>query len=241
MKRLITFTGGLLALFAVGLASAEEFSGNVTLATDYRFRGISQGDRSPAIQGGVDLELDNGFYIGAWASNVTFSGGAIETDFYGGWSGAISETLNLDVGYLYYGYPEDDADPALDYSEVYASLSYSDFKVGLAYSPDYFAETDTFFYLYGEYSHNLTEAIALDVHVGLNKFAGDTEFASFIGPGPGEDPGDSYLDYSVGVSTAAFGLDLAAQFIGTNLNEDECFGDTKLCDDTIVLSVSKSL
>ena len=40
----------LILLLGTGYASAAEFSGNVTLATDYRFRGISQLDRSPALQ-----------------------------------------------------------------------------------------------------------------------------------------------------------------------------------------------
>ncbi len=39
--------------------------------TDYNFRGISQTDRKPAIQGGVELQIyDNLFYLGVWGSNV---------------------------------------------------------------------------------------------------------------------------------------------------------------------------
>ena len=60
MKRLLI----ALLLLGAGYASAAEFSGNVGYFSDYRFRGISQGDRSPAIQGGFDIELDGGFYLG---------------------------------------------------------------------------------------------------------------------------------------------------------------------------------
>ncbi|HEY5793526.1 MAG TPA: TorF family putative porin, partial [Bosea sp. (in: a-proteobacteria)] len=37
--------------------------------TDYNFRGISQTDRKPAIQGGAELQIyDNLFYLGVYAS-----------------------------------------------------------------------------------------------------------------------------------------------------------------------------
>ena len=121
MKQLLA---GILAM-AAGYAAAAEFSGNVTYATDYRFRGISQVDRSQAIQGGFDIELDSGLYFGTWASNVgNWSGGTIEVDYYGGYAMDLSESTSADVGVIYYGYPEDDADPDLDYVEVYGSLSF---------------------------------------------------------------------------------------------------------------------
>ncbi|MCR9278339.1 MAG: TorF family putative porin [Pseudomonadaceae bacterium] len=231
--------GGLA--FSGTTAAAAEVSGNVTFATDYRFRGISQGDRSMAVQGGFDVAWDNGFYAGTWASNVTFSGAAIETDLYFGYGGSFNDDISYDVGYIYYAYPEDDSDPDLDYQEIYGSLSFNIATVGFAYSNDYFAETDTFIYLYGGVSVPLGENFSLDANIGLNMFDSDEAFASFIGPAMGEDPGDDYIDYSIGVSTSAGGLDFGAAFIGTDLDEDECFGGSKLCDDTIVLSVSKSL
>jgi uncharacterized protein (TIGR02001 family) len=40
------------------------------LASDYVFRGISQSQRQPAIQGGFDYSHASGFYVGTWASNV---------------------------------------------------------------------------------------------------------------------------------------------------------------------------
>lgn len=61
---------------AVGLASmssaasAVETSANVTLTSDYPFRGVSQTTRDPAIQGGFDVGFSNGLYVGTWASNV---------------------------------------------------------------------------------------------------------------------------------------------------------------------------
>ncbi|MDP6377998.1 MAG: TorF family putative porin [Pseudomonadales bacterium] len=234
----------LLACFLVlsaGYVSAAEFSGNVTLATDYRFRGISQGDRSPAIQGGFDLETESGLYVGTWASNVGFAGsGALELDVYGGFAGDFSESVGYDVGVLYYAYPESDSDPDFNYVEIYGSLSFGDATLGVNYSPDYYAETDSFWYLYAGYSMGLGENFSLDLHVGLNKFDDDAEGLAF-GLGEGLDGEDQYVDYSVGISTSAAGLDFSLAWVGTDLDEEECFGDTKLCDDSVVFSVSKSL
>ncbi len=238
-------------------ANAAEWSGNVAIASDYRFRGISQGDRSPAIQGGFDLETESGFYVGTWASNVTFSDAAIEMDFYLGFGGDISEGVSYDVGYLYYAYPEDGSleldgsgDRDLDYSEIYASVSFGDATLGFAYSNDYFFETGNFYYIYGDYSFALAENWSLDLHYGLNVFE-DEELGADFGIGEcaataanGEcinGSEDSYGDWSVGVSTSAAGLDISLQYIDTSLDEEECFGGSKLCDSSAVLTISKSL
>ncbi len=237
MKKLVI---GLVFL-ASGAAGAAEFSGNVAYTTDYRFRGISQGDRSQAIQGGFDIDLGSGFYFGTWASNVAaWSAGTIEVDYYAGFSTDLSDSLAADVGVIYYNYPEDDADPDLDYVEIYGSLSFQDLTVGAAFSNDYFAATDTFWYLYGDYSLGLTEAISLDLHLGMNLFDGKDAGGAF-GIGDPVDPNSSYLDYSVGLGASAVGLDWGISLVGTDLDKGECFGGSRLCDTTLVLSVSRSL
>ncbi|MEN8675919.1 MAG: TorF family putative porin, partial [Alteriqipengyuania sp.] len=48
-------------------ADAIEISGNVSLVSDYRFRGVSFSDEDIAIQGGIDLAHESGFYVGTWA------------------------------------------------------------------------------------------------------------------------------------------------------------------------------
>ena len=237
MKRLLF----ALVLCGAGYASAAEFSGNVGYFSDYRFRGISQGDRSAALQGGFDIELDGGFYLGTWASNVApWSGGTIELDWYGGWVMDLNDRSAIDIGVWYYGYPEDDADPGLDFVEIYGNYSFEDLTVGVAYSPDYFAETDSFFYVFGDYSFGLAENLSLDLHLGFNIF-NDKDAGAAFGIGEGGDPKDRYIDYAIGLSTSALGVDWGLQVIGTDLSDQECFDGFKGCEETIVVSVSKSL
>lgn len=234
MKRLIMSVFGAVLLLGSVAASAAEVAGNVTLATDYRFRGISQlrDSPSPAIQGGFDLEFAEGFYVGTWASNVNFSEGAIEIDYYGGYGGKFNEDVSYDLGVLYYSYPRDGINSVdLDYYELYGSVSWEWLKVGLNYSPDYFAETDDFYYPYVDASFDY-DRWSFSAHVGYNAFAED----DFLGND------DHYTDFSVGVTTDEWGVTWGLSVVGTDLDDDEdCFGDKDLCSVTVVGSISKSL
>ena len=78
MKKQLSIAMGLVL---AGMASAPtmaddhmmglEFSANVALTSDYIFRGISQNESDPAIQGGFDVAHTSGIYAGVWGSNVS--------------------------------------------------------------------------------------------------------------------------------------------------------------------------
>jgi len=229
-------------------AMAAEVSGNISLASDYRFRGISQTDTQLAVQGGFDIAFDSGVYVGTWGSNVDFAN-SLELDYYVGYAGELNDSVSYDLGFIYYDYPgTDDAvrtlsgDAEDDYAEVYASVSVSDFTLGFAYSNDYYLETGDFYYVYGDYSFALSHDVSLDVHYGYNDFeysstdsnAKDAEQA-FLSDGE-----DSYSDYSIGVSKTYSGVDVSLTWVDTDLDKSECFG-TNWCDSTVVFALSKSL
>src|SRR3989449_7363339 len=96
-------------------------TGNITLASEYRFRGIDQTYGNPAIQGGFDYAHASGLYAGNWNSNVSqgagFPGGNIEMDFYGCYKRAFGD-LGLDVGFIYYYYPGTKAGATTPFSPV---------------------------------------------------------------------------------------------------------------------------
>jgi uncharacterized protein (TIGR02001 family) len=138
------------ALAAPLLATAETppVTGNMTIASDYRFRGISQTYLGPAIQGGVDYAHPSGFYLGNWNSNVTsltYTGGSgIEMDFYGGYKQSFGD-IGIDVGTIYYWYPRAKfAGEAFDNWEVYAGASWKWLSGKFFYAlSDYFGLDDT--------------------------------------------------------------------------------------------------
>ena len=128
--------------------SSHTLTGNVTLVSDYRFRGISQTYEGPAIQGGFDYSHASGFYLGNWNSNVAsqvYTGGSgIEMDVYGGYKRSFGD-FGFDIGYLYYYYPRaefestDVGSQRFDTQEIYlgGSWKWISLKVFLAVS-DYF-------------------------------------------------------------------------------------------------------
>ena len=94
-------------LLAQAADSPHSFTGNVGLVSDYAFRGVSQTDENPAIQGGFDYAHASGFYLGTWASNVTekfLNGANLEMDFYGGYAGSAGD-LGFNTGLLQYYCP----------------------------------------------------------------------------------------------------------------------------------------
>jgi uncharacterized protein (TIGR02001 family) len=142
----------LLATAGAAHAQTPDVAWNVAVTSDYVFRGASQTDEEPALQGGVDLTFDSGFYAGAWASNVDFGDDTdAEVDLYGGYRGEAGG-FSLDVGaivYLYVNAPDLAED--YDYVELKAAASRAVGPVTLGgavyYSPDFFGIDDSATYV----------------------------------------------------------------------------------------------
>ena len=110
-KFILTLSVAAAAFSAPMLATAQSASpvtGNLTIASDYRFRGISQTYLGPTIQGGIDYSHSSGIYLGNWNSNVASQqfpvGSGIEMDFYVGWRKSFGD-IGIDIGTIYYYYP----------------------------------------------------------------------------------------------------------------------------------------
>jgi uncharacterized protein (TIGR02001 family) len=87
----------------------KNMSASIWLTTDYVFRGISNTDENPAIQGSLDYTY-KGFYLGIWGSNTSFTDAAIEIDYYAGYAGSFGE-LGYDIMGIYYSYPSGGSNP----------------------------------------------------------------------------------------------------------------------------------
>lgn len=117
---------------------------NVGVVSDYRFRGITQTNYQPALQGGVDFAHKGGFYLGAWASNVSwvqqFNGatqGNVELDLYGGFKGEITSGLGFDVGLITYQYLGNNsgAPGTPGAGPLVSNANTNEFYIGLTYGP----------------------------------------------------------------------------------------------------------
>jgi uncharacterized protein (TIGR02001 family) len=157
MKKLI-LSAAVFAAFATSAtaqtaapASPHTFTGNLAVVSDYRFRGISQTFRQPAVQGGFDYSHSSGFYVGNWNSSVSglsYPGGAgIEMDLYAGYKFEPVKDVLLDVGALYYYYPGAlvaTTTKKFNNGEIYLSGAYKWFSAKYSYGvTDFFGLNST--------------------------------------------------------------------------------------------------
>lgn len=174
----------LLALLAASavtaiptLAHAEDtspLSFNLSLASDYRYRGISQTRLKPALQGGADYAFASGFYLGTWASTIKWikdlqGNSDIELDLYGGYKGTINESLSYDVGVLHYEYADNKQNPSASTDELYAAFTMGVATVKYSHSLSNlfgFADSKGSGYLEASATFDLGNGLTLTPHIG---------------------------------------------------------------------------
>lgn len=208
-------------------ASPHTFTGNIGLFSQYVFRGLTQTNREPAIQGGFDYSHASGPYIGLWGSNISWlrdngsyrAGGSAEIDIYGGYKGAVGD-FTYDVGVLQYWYPGDAAAGFIkgDTTELYVAggwkwitLKYSNavskkvFGVRDARGTDYWDLSAAF--PIGE------SGVTLGAHYGIQKYKGNDPALAGIGS---NDSVYSYDDWrlSVAYDLGKLGPKLAGTEVG---------------------------
>lgn len=236
-----------LAQQAAAPASPHTFTGNVGLVSDYRFRGISQTYKQPAVQGGFDYSHASGFYLGTWASNVSgnlYPGGSgAEIDVYGGYKFEPIKGLGLDIGAIHYYYPGaryynttlGKSGNKFDNTELYVGVSYKWFSVKYSHAvTDYFGvKTATYGGGCGFNSNGTAPATGcipatpggskgsgyLDLNANFEVFD-KTTLGLHVGRANVRHYGQlSYTDYKIGLSRDFGWATLGVAYINTNANE----------------------
>jgi uncharacterized protein (TIGR02001 family) len=248
-KSLITTAvlGALAApsfVFAADAAPASDFTAayNVGLFSQYIFRGLTQTNNKPALQGGFDVNHKSGLYIGGWASNVSWlrdnaneavgpvyqSGGSLEIDLYGGFKTDV-KGVGIDVGALQYYYPGALNKAVYDKAnttELYGALSYGwlQAKVSSVVSKDAWA----FGKKYNAGTNGDDERGTYYAELNANIPLADTGITALIHVGRQEfnqakslptNPEASYTDWKIGL-TKGFdgGLNVGAFYTDTNIS-----------------------
>ncbi|GLS27088.1 TorF family putative porin [Marinibactrum halimedae] len=193
----------VLAATSLGVnASFAEVSANVSVTNNYIWRGLTQTRNEAAVQGGIDFASDSGFYVGTWASNVSYASEdnfSYEHDIYFGFSGEAG-SVSYDVGYLYYNY--DDA-AEFDFGEVYGSLGVGGFSATLYVLANTEAEegddqdfgAGEAFYASLDYGFEVGNGFEIGLHAGYH----DGDFNEAFNGVP-----DSYVDYNFSISKGDF-------------------------------------
>jgi uncharacterized protein (TIGR02001 family) len=209
------------AAFAQTKAPEPDYtlSYNIGVVTDYRYRGISQSGKRPALQGGIDYANKNGFYVGTWASTITWikdstaspntTKGPVEIDVYGGYKNSINDTFSYDVGLLQYWYAGNNLGDTPPFANANTLEIYGALTAGL---------------FTAKYSHSLTNLFGTPDSKGSGYL--DLSAAFDLGNGWSVTPHlgaqriknvGTYMDYSLtGAKDLGDNLVVSAALVGTN-------------------------
>jgi len=207
------------------------FTSNIGLFSQYVFRGVSQTNEKPAVQGGFDLSHKSGFYVGTWASNISWIGDAyipppgepgvsssIEWDFYGGYKGSLPADFGYDLGVLYYWYPGKFPSgwTSDNTTELYAALTWKFLSLKYSYS----ANNNTFGVPDSRGSGYVDLTASYDVIDKVNDVFGKVTVMGHVGRQVYRGSGNlSYTDWKVGASTEIYGLTVGIFGTGTNAQD----------------------
>jgi uncharacterized protein (TIGR02001 family) len=252
MKKFIT-AAAVAALFAHGAAFAEEpaqqapanepaetkeepaspygtFSATITGVTDYRDRGISQSDESPAIQGSIDWEHDSGLYAGVWASRVDFNDGGeakFELDTYLGYA---HEWGGFEWDYMVNGIFYPTASDTLDYDLVEFTVAASrdigfvNAKGSVIFSPDNSGDSGPAWYPRLDLEAPIMETGFTATGSLAHQFVDDKVRYGL----------PDYTDWSLGAKYSWQGIDFGLSYVDTNLSKAQCADG---CDAAVVFSI----
>ncbi len=120
---------GLALVFVSTFANAVSVSGNAAIQTDYIWRGMTQNGGENSVNVGLDVDFENGFYVGTWGATVGVGNSNLELDYYGGYTFEMGG-IGVNIGAIQVKY---DGDNQYDFSENYIALSLP-MNVGLHYS-----------------------------------------------------------------------------------------------------------
>jgi uncharacterized protein (TIGR02001 family) len=221
-----------------GAALADEFawSATATGTSDYVFRGISQTDNDPTIQGSLGATYGM-FYAGIWASGVDFGDDAeIEADYYAGFKPTWGP-VTFDFGVIYYDYPGYSLD--IDILELKAGVSGEIYKgltasATLYYSPDY---NDFEYYVYEG-----TLAYALPT---FHMFA--PTISGTVGHYDWESSDAEYTYWNAGLALTVEKITFDFRYWDTEFSSTGCgeylakAGASNLCDERFVFSATLAL
>ena len=222
----------LLAIALLALAAAPgwaQVSGQIALASDYRFRGISLSN-GPALEASLSYDHSSGLYAGAFASNVDVPQSGVGVQAYGGYARRWGDTRAWDVGIVGYVYPTSQSGNRYDFAELFAGVTLDRVGLRLCTSNDYYGSSNPSVYAEGNAGFALTAWLTLGVHVGLLNVWQQQAYGGT----------QTRLDGRIGLTTQAAGFTFDLSVVGTNAQGTHCPGnDPSRCDTGLVLTISR--
>ena len=203
---------GLALVFASTFTNAISVSGNAAIQTDYIWRGMTQNNGENSVNVGLDVDFENGFYVGTWGAAVGVGNSNLELDYYGGYTFEMGG-IGVNIGAIQVKY---DGDNQYDFSENYIALSLP-MNVGL-----HFSEGDEL----GDYAE-----ISWGMDVGAGSLAiayGDMDSSN------GNADGGSHTTIGYSIPAGDLTVDLSYSDFSGDTNANGTMAD----QDAVVLTIS---
>lgn len=204
-----------------------EITANLALTSDYVFRGVSQSQEEAALQAGLDVGHESGFYGGIWGSSVDFTadgtlpadedGANSEIDVYFGYGFDFSEDWAGDVQVVRYIYPGTDNGVNYDYNEFIGAVTWNEMITGtIGYSVDVFNTEETGIWVGLSATHELPWW-----GLSINGEIGNYDISE------GNDDGSdfSYMNYGLGLSKTFGAFTTTLGWSDTDDDGSDFYGD----------------
>lgn len=214
--------GAVAAAGLAGVAHAGpmtgdvQWSSNIAITSDYVFRGISQSDGDPAVQGGIETQLNDMWYAGLWGSSI--SSAADNSTEMRGYVGYNPEAWgwDWDLGAIYYFFPSSVADN--DRVEIHAGANRDFGQVNLKghiyYSPEFSAAIDDYFHYTIGAGMDLHENFRMSANVGYS----DYDDGSAV---------EDYTNWNIGGTFDWMGLNFDVRYHDTDVDPETLTSDSR--------------
>ena len=197
-------------------AQAADLSGEIGLASDYRYRGLSLSAGRPVLQGSLTVEHGSGLYAEVWASTLGSAELAeAEIDFTAGYARDLGEHFSVELSANYFAYPAASSDNYFEVSAMAtAARGNASASLGISYVPGQRATRDDAGrrhdngYLFGAVDYALQQApVTLKASLGYEHGAFD------------EVERGGKWDWSAGGEIALAPARLGLSFVGSNADD----------------------
>lgn len=227
----LSFALSLLVLPLAANAAEEEaespISWEISAASDYLFRGVSQTDEKPTLQGNLTWTAPVGVYVGVAAAGVNFGPGApaTELDYTVGYGRSVGESVALDISlnrYTYLGARE------LNYNELITTATFADtYNVTVGYSSNVWNSGSVGLYYGVGAEWALPQEFSVSANVGRSIFR-DPDAVEL----------DNYTDWGVALSRTLGPAKISLGYYGTDSTARAMLGKT--ADNRVMLTVAFS-
>jgi uncharacterized protein (TIGR02001 family) len=198
-----------IAPVLVGLAFAgsalAQISGQVSVASDNVFRGVSINDNRPTAAAELNYDAAAGWFAGGQVAQTRFYGEShsnpeIVVD--AGYAHAMTSGLSWEVGATYSTFPNF---TFWNYAEGFVGILSDNWNARLSWSPNYFGRHQHTAYAEFNYSHPLGDRLRLLTHVG----AVHADAAQNLGS-------NRAFDASIGLGARVSNVNIQMNWIATN-------------------------